>query len=124
MNSRPWFALVFVYLVASPSRSRAPADDSLLLRMPTASADAIAFVYAGDLWIVPRAGGEARRLTSALGLETNPRFSPDGRWIAFSANYGGNADVYVIAAEGGQPRRLTRHPEPDLVQGWTPDGKR
>src|SRR5207253_1714215 len=69
-------------------------------------------------------GGEARQLTSAPGLETNPRFSPDGRWIAFSANYSGNADVYVVPAEGGQPRRLTWHPEPDLVQGWTPDGKR
>ncbi len=123
-RSRPWVPLALLCWLASPGRSRAPVDDSLLLRMPTVSADAIAFVYAGDLWRVPRAGGEARRLTSALGLETNPRFSPDGRWIAFSANYGGNADVYVIAAEGGQPRRLTWHPEPDLVQGWTPDGKR
>ncbi len=124
MISRPWLPLALVCWLASPGRSRVPADDSLLLRMPTVSADAIAFVYAGDLWLVPRAGGEARRLTSALGLETHPCFSPDGRWIAFSANYGGNADVYVIAAEGGEPRRLTWHPEPDLVQGWTPDGKR
>ena len=126
MSSRSWFPLAVVCLLTSPPAGRgpAPADDSLLLRMPTVSAEAIAFVYAGDLWIVPRAGGEARRLTSALGLETDPHFSPDGRSIAFSANYGGNADVYVIPAQGGQPRRLTWHPEPDLVQGWTPDGTR
>ena len=124
MLRRTWLPALLAFSLASPDRRRLPADDTLLLRMPTVSAGAIAFVYAGDLWIVPRTGGEARQLTSAPGLETNPRFSPDGRWIAFSANYSGNADVYVVPAEGGQPRRLTWHPEPDLVQGWTPDGKR
>ena len=124
MTHRPWLPVALVCWLALPGHSRAPADDSLLLRMPTVSADRIAFVYAGNLWIVPRAGGEARRITTEPGLETNPRFSPDGRWIAFSANYGSNVDVYVVPAEGGQPRRLTWHPEPDVVQGWTPDGTR
>ena len=72
---------------------------------------------------VERAGGMARRLTSFQGATTNPKFSPDGKWIAFSAEYGGNVDVYVVPAEGGEPKRLTWHPGGDIVQGWTPDGK-
>ncbi|HXE59521.1 MAG TPA: protease, partial [Gemmatimonadaceae bacterium] len=94
-----------------------------MLRSPTVSATQIAFAYAGDIWVVPRAGGAAVRLTSTAGEAVNPHFSPDGKWIAFSANYGGNTDVYVMPAEGGEPKRLTWHPAPDLVQGWTPDGK-
>ena len=70
-----------------------------------------------------RAGGTARRLTSFQGQTTNPHFSPDGKWIAFSAEYAGNTDVYVVPAEGGEPKRLTWHPGADTVQGWTPDGK-
>jgi tricorn protease len=103
-------------------------NPTLLLRMPAVSRDHVAFVYANDLWIVDRAaaaapgGADARRLTSAEGAETNPRFSPDGRWIAFTGEYGGQQDVYVIPAEGGEPRRLTHHPGGDMVQGWTPDG--
>ena len=62
------------------------------------------------------------RLTSSEGAETDPSFSPDGRWIAFSGQYGGNTDVYVMPATGGQPRRLTWHPGEDVAQGWTPDG--
>jgi tricorn protease len=65
----------------------------------------------------------ARRLTSFQGATTNPKFSPDGRWIAFSAEYSGNVDAYVVPAEGGEPRRLTWHPGGDMVQGWTPDSK-
>src|SRR5579863_1815033 len=65
----------------------------------------------------------ARRLTSFAGQTSNPHFSPDGKWLAFSAEYAGNSDVYVMPAEGGEPKRLTWHPGPDLVQGWTPDGK-
>ncbi|HWK08833.1 MAG TPA: PDZ domain-containing protein, partial [Vicinamibacterales bacterium] len=93
-----------------------------LLRMPTVSATQIAFVYANNLWIVDRAGGAARRLTSFQGQTTNPHFSPDGRSIAFSGEYAGNVDVYVVPAEGGEPKRLTWHPGADSVQGWTPDG--
>jgi len=87
------------------------------------SADAIAFVYAGDIWLVPKNGGEARRLSSPAGEESFPRFSPDGRRIAFSANYDGNVDVYVVPAEGGVPHRVTYHPDADRLLDWTPDGK-
>ena len=94
-----------------------------LLRMPTVSAEHVVFVYANDLWVVGRGGGEARRLTSAPGTETLPRLSPDGRWVAFTGQYDGNTDVYVVPTEGGEPRRLTFHPGADQVQGWTPDGE-
>jgi len=83
----------------------------------------IVFQFADDLWSVPREGGRAVRLTSAVGTESNPYFSPDGNWIAFSGEYDGNQDVYVIPAEGGEPRRLTAHPAPDAAVGWTPDSK-
>lgn len=92
------------------------------LRQPSVSAAEIAFVHANDIWVVQRDGGDARRLTSADGAETEPSFSPDGRWIAFTGEYGGNQDVYLVEASGGQPKRLTWHPSADVVQGWTPDG--
>ena len=98
-------------------------SDTRMLRSPTVSADNIAFVYAQNLWIVGRSGGTARRLTSFPGLTSNPHFSPDGKWLAFSAEYAGNVDVYVVRSEGGEPRRLTWHPGADTVEGWTPDGK-
>jgi tricorn protease len=91
--------------------------------MPTVSATQIAFAYANNIWTVERSGGMARRLTSFQGLTSNPHFSPDGKWIAFSGEYAGNVDVYAVPSEGGEPRRLTWHPGPDLVQGWMPDGK-
>ncbi|MCA6074733.1 S41 family peptidase [Fulvivirga sedimenti] len=94
-----------------------------LLREPTLSANSIVFVYADDLWKVSRAGGDAVRLTSHEGSESLPHFSPDEKWIAFSAEYDGNTDVYVIPSEGGTPLRLTWHPGGDFVQGWTPDGE-
>ncbi len=94
-----------------------------LLRTPTVSATQIAFTYANNIWVVERAGGLARRITSFQGQTSNPHFSADGKWLAFSADYAGNVDAYVVAAEGGEPKRLTWHPGADLVQGWTPDGK-
>ncbi len=94
-----------------------------LLRMPTVSATQIAFAYANNIWVVERAGGMARRLTSFQGQTSNPHFSPDGKLLAFSADYAGNLDVYVVPAQGGEPRRLTWHPGGDVAQGWTPDGK-
>lgn len=93
-----------------------------LLRSPSVSATHITFSYAGNIWTVERAGGAARRLTS-VGNESSPKFSPDGQSIAFSGDYGGNTDVYVIPTMGGEPKRLTWHASADNVQGWTPDGK-
>jgi tricorn protease len=100
------------------------AEPTLMLRQPAASKDHLAFVYAGDLWLADRSGGNARRLTSHAASEFAPRFSPDGKRIAFSASYDGNTDVYVIGLDGGAPKRLTWHPTPDVVSGWSPDGKR
>ncbi|MGE0866460.1 MAG: PDZ domain-containing protein [Vicinamibacterales bacterium] len=94
-----------------------------LLRTPTVSTTQIAFAYANNIWVVDRTGGMARRVTSFSGGASNPKFSPDGRTIAFTASYGGNSDVYSVPAEGGEPTRLTWHPGADTVQGWTPDGR-
>src|ERR1035437_5889669 len=105
--------------------ANAPAPDpaaTRLLRSPSVSAQYIAFAYAQNIWIVDRKGGAARRLTSFQGARENPRLPPDGRWVAFRGEYGGNGDVYVVPAEGGEPKRLTWHSAPDVVQGWTPDG--
>jgi tricorn protease len=111
------------FLLAASTATGATGASTRLLRMPTVSATQIAFAYANNLWIVERAGGNARRLTSFAGQTTNPHFSPDGKWIAFSGEYAGNVDVYVVASEGGEPKRLTWHPGADTVEGWTPDGK-
>src|ERR1035437_5771450 len=99
------------------------ADQPTLYRQPAISKTDIVFVYAGDLWIISRNGGDARRLTTDIGVETNPYFSPDGTMIAFTGDYDGNTDVYVIPTAGGVPKRVTCHPGLDLVSGWTPDGK-
>lgn len=99
------------------------AQGPTLFRQPAISKTDIAFSYAGDLWIVSRSGGDARRLTTGIGIETNPYFSPDGSRIAFTGDYDGNTDVFVIPSNGGVPQRITYHPSPDLVSGWTPDGK-
>jgi len=96
----------------------------LLLRKPALSKTQIVFTFAGDLWSVPREGGQARRLTAAPGVETSAVFSPDGETIAFTGEYDGNVDVFTIPASGGVPRRLTYHPGRDVTVGWTPDGKR
>ena len=98
--------------------------DARMFRQPAVSATHIAFVYAGDIWVVPKQGGVASRLSSPRGEEQFPRFSPDGSRIAFSASYDGNTDVYVVPAMGGDPVRVTHHPMADRVIGWHPDGRR
>src|SRR5918997_4040592 len=98
-------------------------DSPLLMRTPTLNKTHIVFSYAGDLWNVGRDGGEASRLTTGVGREFSPLFSPKGQWIAFTGEYDGNVDVYVVAASGGVPKRLTYHPGGDGAVGWTPDGK-
>lgn len=125
------YAIFFVVFV---SFSTVNAEEARLLRFPNASKDKIVFVYAGDLYVVPKNGGVARRITTSEGIELFPRFSPDGNFIAFSGEYDGNRDVYIIPTEGGEPRRLTytmdlpNVPErmgPDkIIMGWTPNGSK
>lgn len=98
-------------------------DKPLLLRHPTINRTHIVFSFANDLWSVGREGGDAVRLTTGAGVESDPVFSPDGSQIAFTGEYDGNIDVFVMPASGGTPKRLTYHPAPDRVVGWTPDGK-
>src|SRR6056297_4146601 len=107
--------------------------DTRLLRLPAIHGEQIAFVYGGDIYTVSAQGGVAQRLTSHEGLELYPRFSPDGRWIAFSAEYSGTRQVWVMPAAGGAPRQLTFYgdvgPMPPRggtdyrILDWTPDGK-
>jgi len=99
------------------------ADETLLLRSPTASANHLAFVYAGDIWVSDLNGTNPRRLTIHPGVERDPHFSPDGSKIAFTGWYGGNYDLFVVSVQGGEPTRLTWHPGVDITRGWTPDGK-
>lgn len=96
----------------------------LVLQHPSMSTSDIAFDYAGSIWIVPRSGGEARRLVAGQGYSSSPHFSPDGKTIAFTGAYDGNTDVYVVPVSGGQPRRLTYDPGVDTAIGFTPDGSR
>ena len=124
LNFSRTFTLLLVFAMTVVTvRAQTPDGPTRLLRTPTVSATHIAFAYANNIWSVPRAGGAARRLTSFPGQTLNPHYSPDGNWIAFSGEYAGNVDAYVVSSEGGEPRRLTWHPGGDLVQGWTPDGK-
>src|SRR5262245_65644131 len=116
--------LILALLAGMAFSGVAMAQGTRLLRRPTVSRDSVAFEYAGDLWIVSRNGGQARRLTATPGVENDPRFSPDGSQIAFTATVAGNTDVYVVPTAGGDPKRLTYHPGNDRVRGWTPDGRR
>jgi len=116
-------ALCSIVVAIPISAQNGHGGQTRLLRTPTVSSTQIGFAYANNIWVVPRSGGSARRLTSFQGQTANPHFSPDGHWIAFSGEYAGNFDVYIVAADGGEPKRLTWHPGADMVEGWTPDGK-
>ena len=115
-------ALSLVFAV-QPS-AQVNVKDTRLLHQPATSGTHVAFVYADDLWVARIDGSDVRRLTTDDGIESDPAFSPDGRSIAFTAQYDGNRDVYIVATEGGVPKRLTWHPGADEVQGFTPDGQR
>ena len=117
-------ARLVVPIAALATYMSEPEAGTRLLRHPTVSRTEVAFEYAGDLWVVSRSGGAARRLTATPTVETDPQFSPDGSKIAFTATIGGNTDVYVVPTAGGDPTRLTFHPSLDRVRGWSPDGKR
>jgi tricorn protease len=111
----------FMALLLLPLAARA--ETPYIFQDPTLSRTHIAFEWGGDIWIVPRSGGQAQRLVTGFDLEGAPYFSPDGSRVAFTGNYNGNIDVYVVPATGGEPRRLTYHPGADVAVGWTPDGK-
>src|SRR5258708_3050590 len=116
-------AILVGLFVAMAGLTRPAEENALLAHSPTVSKTEVVFSYGGYLWSVPRDGGDARQLTTG-GHEGLPVFSPDGKWIAFSGQYDGNIDAFVMPAEGGEPRRLTWHPAADVVAGGTPDSKK
>lgn len=119
---RAMATVCLIVTVLATAGSAAAAVDARMLRFPDVSETSIAFVYAGDIWVVDKDGGVASRLSSPSGEEMFPRFSPDGSTIAFSGNYDGNTDIYVVPAAGGEAERVTHHPANDRVLDWTPDG--
>jgi tricorn protease len=119
MNKLISFIITFIF----SSQLYAQIDAGLFL-YPDVSKNQIVFSYANDLWVVLKEGGTAIKLSSPPGVESFPKFSPDGKSIAFSGNYDGNLDVYVLPVNGGIPARLTQHGGPDRLVDWTPDGKR
>ena len=96
--------------------------DAQLMRYPDVSENHICFAYGGDIWIVEKEGGLARKISSPKGEESFPRFSPAGQKIAFTGNYDGNQDVYIVPRKGGVPKRITYHPNRDRLIDWTPEG--
>jgi tricorn protease len=120
--------LVFLFFISHA------ADDARLMRYPHISGDQVVFVYAGDIWTVPASGGDARKLTTHKGLELFPKLSPDGQWIAFSAEYSGSRQIYVMPSQGGTPQQLTWYndvgPMPqrggfdNIPLDWTADSKK
>ncbi|MBM3769353.1 MAG: protease, partial [Acidobacteria bacterium] len=124
-KSRVTTAIIpLMYRLVLFAASLAAQDSPILPQRPAFNGTDIVFSYAGDLWRVGKAGGAAVRLTNGAGGESYPRFSPDGRTIAFSGEYDGNFDVYTLPATGGVPKRITYHPGVDEPAGWTNDGKR
>ena len=123
MRSRIVVTLCLGAALALVAHARGIATDTRLLAQPAVSATHVAFVYAGDLWSARLDGTEVRRLTTSEGPVSNAAFSPDGRTIAFGAQYNGNTDVYTVRVDGGPLTRLTWHPGQDLVQAFSPDGK-
>ena len=120
-------ALLLAFAAGPSLFARVDTADTRMLTQPAVSATHVAFIYAGDLFVADLSAAAAvsnvRRLTTDDGVESNPVFSPDGRTIAFSAQYDGNVDVFTVPVTGGAPTRLTWHPSADVVQAFTPDGK-
>jgi tricorn protease len=127
-------AIMAACCLGGASVASAQEQEGRLLRFPDIHGDQVAFMYAGDLWLTSSAGGSARRITSHPGRELFPKFSPDGKWLAYTGQYDGNFNVYVMPSAGGQPKQLTFYqgqaqPLSDRmgilnqVIGWTPDGR-
>ena len=118
--------VLFLFAITSASQTK-------LLRFPDIFGDRVVFTYGGDLWTASATGGTATRLTAHPGVETYAKFSPDGKWIAFTGQYDGDEQVYVISANGGEPKQLTFYPSrgplaprwgyDNQVGGWTRDGR-
>ncbi len=111
-------------VVATTQAAETIAAPTRLLRHPTYSNGKIAFSHLGDLWLANDNGSDVRRLTDHQARDVYPRFSPDGKWIAFSSSRHGNSDVFIIPVTGGKPRQLTFHTADDTVAGWSPDGRK
>ena len=122
-NTTRVLRLTALYTILAAGVTSGAFAETLLLKDPAISDTQIAFTYAGDIWVADKSGENARRLTTRQAPEARPRFSPDGKTIAFSATYDGNTDIYTLPTVGGQPTRLTYHPGADQISGWAPDGK-
>ncbi|HZT34901.1 MAG TPA: DPP IV N-terminal domain-containing protein, partial [Nitrososphaera sp.] len=129
-------SLVFIFvLLACSALIGQETQEGRLMRFPDVYKDKVVFFYGGDLWLASTSGGVARRITSGEGRKLFPKFSPDGKWIAFTGQYDGNFNVYVMPSDGGQPKQLTfyqgsahqlndRMGIHDEVVTWTPDSRR
>src|SRR2546428_5208894 len=115
----PLAIALFIFTMASLALAR----EAKLVPYPSYNNGRIAFTYLGDIWTADENGQNVQRLTVNKARDAYPKFSPDGKWIAFSSDRNGNLDVYIVPAEGGQPKQLTFHSADDNVQGWTPDSK-
>src|ERR1035441_7506128 len=132
--TRIFRSLILAIFLVSPFANASELPEGRLMRFADIYKDKIVFSYAGDLWLVTSSGGEARRITTDPGLELFPKFSPDGKWIAFTGQYDGNFNVYVMPAEGGEPKQLTFEPDTEptsermgpnnMVVNWLPDSQR
>ena len=120
MKIRFLFLILATLVVSVPIVAQ---SKPMLYRSPSMNQTHVAFGFGGDIFTVPKSGGRAMRLTSSVGNESGPRYSPDGTMIAFTGQYDGNTDVFVMPAMGGEPRRITHHPSNDGVVGWSNDGK-
>src|SRR5437660_4022107 len=116
-------SLLGIALLVCTFASLAFGREARLLRYPSYHSGRIAFTYLGDIWTADDNGQNVQRLTVNKAPDAYPRFSPDGKWIAFSSDRNGNLDVFIIPAGGGTPKQLTSHPADDTVLGWTPDGR-
>jgi tricorn protease len=123
MTPRNKTALFFLILLFTLASAHLFAQGTRLLRQPAISTTQIAFEYGGDIWVSPLSGGEAQRITSTAAVESDPHFSPDGQWLAFSSNRSGIFQVYIVSSNGGEPKQLTWYPASSFPRSWSPDGK-